>query len=192
MKHTVFRKIVFTLLIIGLLAGCGRQSTETKPAYDAHSATVSTIPVESSGNDRIQNNDGLSNAETDTAPSGNIVEIDFAPEDYYVNPKNYEVYHFEDLEYGYDIILNPSTEIYDFEFFSIDPESLFSNGEYKISEILHTCNMISPNKPFVTRIYMLGPGSQHYGVSFCDAFGNQYRYVIFESGETGVPYLMSF
>lgn len=141
--------------------------------------------------DDINVDASISNNVEETVPDS-IIEIGFAPEDYYISPENYDVYHFEGLEYGSDVILIPNAEIYDFEFFLLDAESLFMNEEYKIAEILHTSEVISPSKPFITRIYVAGPGGPYYGVSFFDELGNQYSYVIYESGADGSFYLVSF
>lgn len=194
MKQTTFHKIVLILLVMSFWAGCSSESVEAESTYDTYNVKAETITEELLDSEIIETleadeDDGLGKVQPGISTPGNSIEIDFAPEEYYLNPENYEVYHFEGLEYGSDIILIPNTEIHDFKFFLLDVEYQLSNVEYKISEILYTSNDISLDKPFVTRIYIAGPGGPYYGVSFLDEYGNQYSYVIYESGEDGSFYL---
>lgn len=174
--------IAIFFLVLTLLAGCSQHHTETQPTRETPDITEAIIATEVSESSTIPDD-----TKADVPPADDLVavEIDYAPEDYCLHPENYEVYEFADLEYGRDAIVIPDAKVYNFKFFTIDINSLYMNGEYVISEILHTCDAISPEKPFVTRIYIAGPGSTHYGVSFLDESGNQYSYVIFESGKDG-------
>ena len=120
--------------------------------------------------------------ETDAEPiPEEIVTIDYAPEDYSLHPENYEEYLFADLEFGVDAIVTPMETVYGFRFYLLDSNIIF-DGKFEIVEEYFTCEKLTPEKPFVTRIHIVGPGGPYYGISFVDEAGNNHHYVIYETG----------
>lgn len=168
------RTIILFALVLCFLVGCSGQTVEDEPVKDTE-PTVTIQPEPSQKPDeQIEQVDPI---------GSEIVKIEYAPDDYYDHPENYVIYHFEDEEYGYDAIIVPAAEVYDFRFFQIDTLAYYVDGNIDILATLFTADRLSPDKPFGTRIYYLGPGSNYYAVSFRDENGTQYGYVIVETGE---------
>ena len=117
--------------------------------------------------------------------SDDTIEIMLAPDDYDQYPDEYLVYSSEDTEYGDIVMLTPNTEISDFKFFILDREKLIIDDELVISEVLFTSDSLTPDKPFVTRIYQPGYFGPSYGISYNDASGIQHTFAIYVSGEDG-------
>ena len=124
--------------------------------------------------------------------SDNEIELTLAPDDYYLYPENFEIYHSSNTEYGENVILTPQTEIHNFKFFVLDGEKLLNNNQFIILETLFTCDSLTSTKPFVTTIYYEGPLGPYYGISYEDESGNQHNFVIYESGMDGSFYLEAF
>lgn len=115
----------------------------------------------------------------------NDLDINFAPQDYHENPEKYKVYTFENLQYGDDVIIIPQNEVYNFRFFSFDTDIFTQDLLFAESETLYTTETLSSEKPFVTRIHIVGPGGPHHGVSYIDSDGIYHSFIIVQSGKDG-------
>lgn len=132
-------------------------------------------------------NDSNSAQQTDAK-----MRIELAPNGCYNNTERFEIYHFEDLEYGDDVIFNPTSQLYNFKFFSIDGQKLIFNDECVITSTLFTKDKITPEKPFLTRIYNPNYSIPYFGISFTDEIGMEYKYYIRQSGFDGSYSLVPF
>lgn len=158
---------------------------ETEPTEDT---VISTEP-DDTDEPLPDDSDEPTPNDPDVPATSCSVVIGYAFEEQFQQHDKYVVYPGSDAEFYCDIMITPSTEVSNFTLFLLDADKLFNENVYEITEILFSCDTLSPDKPFVTRKENDGP---EYGISYIDASGQQHRYLLVEnfSGE-GMPYNVS-
>lgn len=188
--------LLLTIMISVLVCSCGKMknrdkgeeisteqsaqftdSTDTKPIA-AESEVTGTTETES----------------IDTVPSENNVPIEItvadAPADFYTYSDKYESCLHSESEYSRDVILIPSAELKGFKFFIYDVNMYMTENVCEVSEVLYTSDSVSPDRPFVARIW-IPEFISSYGISYEDN-GETVMLMFGESGMDGSVLLCPF
>ena len=196
--------IILSVLLIGIVCSCAKMPQPNESVIetaDTEAYTASTdelaeeVPVDESADIVADTETEPTEADsTEPEPVQDDVEIEItvadAPADCYTEPGKYEMCMHSDSEYARDVIVTPSAELKNFKFYIYDIEKYMSDNECEISEVLYTSNTVSPQRPFVCRIWVPEFISS-YGISY-EENGETVMLMFGESGMDGSILLTSY
>ncbi len=199
--------IILSVLLLLLTCSCGR---EAEPA-ETDEITLDTEELPSVITDEItseiteedfavyteteipetQDTEPMS-SETEAMQTIRPVEITVAdaPADCYTEPGSYEICFHSDSEYARDVILTPSTQLKNFKFYIYDIDKYMTDNVCEISEVLYSSDSVSPDRPFVCRIW-IPEFISSYGISY-EENGKTVMLMFGESGMDGSVLLTSY
>lgn len=119
------------------------------------------------------------------------IKVEVAMDKHYGNQGNYEVFEFDDSEYGVNLIFAPDSKISNFKFFKYYSKELYDDSDSINAEILFECDELTSDKPFATKISFMSY-DVNFGISYIDIYGNQKNFTVYESAADGSIYLEPF
>ena len=164
--------------------------TETEPAPKETEPEVTSAETEALSSDTEITPSETAQTEPNLIDPIITVEVTDAPDGAALAVDKYELCLHSDSEYARDVILTPSAGLKNFKFYIYDVDKYMMENKVEITEVLYTGNNISPDRPFVCRIW-IPEFISSYGISY-EENGETVMLMFGESGMDGSVLLTSY